>query len=122
MNEAVAERTKFLDDNMHLFAEFQIGDHLKNVTGGEGVCVGHYRCQAKSFEFDTSFKVDSKIRWIDRFSSEKPEDWKNFNWQDLKGGSIDNTSHYGYENPWFKVGDKKAEQEKLKNFAERRNY
>jgi len=86
VEEAIEVRTKFLDDNMHLFAEFQIGDKVFNVVNKQrGECVRHYRYwQVQNAFHDKSFSVDCNIK---------------------EGFSIDNTSRFISEHPWVLLED-----------------
>lgn len=61
----IAERTAFMDENMHLFSKFKVGDEIYY----RGALVGHvtrlYRLHAGTDErFDTTMDVDCEYREI----------------------------------------------------------
>jgi hypothetical protein len=99
--EVVAERTSHLNDNMALFAEFQIGDEVVNVsTGQRGVVREHTRFHQKSNPlYDTSFGVVCHILWVDR------------NGNAGNNPAIDNTSHYAGGHPYVLASlDRKSDE------------
>jgi len=101
IRDLIDQRTKFLDEHMHLFAEFQIGDELEHINGKRGKCIKHYRHRPSEL-YDTSFECDCEIQEYEY----------NFGAKEKLSNLIDNTSHYGFENPWFKVGDEEAKRKK----------
>jgi hypothetical protein len=116
VNDAIQERTKFLDENMHDFAEFQIGDYLTTASGGRYVCIGHYRYHAhqRRPDLDNSLYCDCQIRSLN--SNEEYKDWK------TSTGSIDNTSRFAGVHPWYKVGDTEARKRKQKSASTHYNW
>ena len=88
VKQAIKERSKFLDENMKYFAEFQIGDKVYNCkTNTIGIVKEHYRYNADKPEYDTYFDCDCRI--------EEP----------VRNGMVDNTSRYGGVHPWVKLED-----------------
>jgi hypothetical protein len=85
VKEVVEKRSKFLDDNMKYFAEFQIGDKVFNCkTGRIGICSKHYRLNEDRPELDTSLRCDCEIK---------------------ESRYYDNTSRFIGFNPWVKYED-----------------
>lgn len=90
----IQERTKFLDDNMHLYAEFKIGDVVRNaLSGRKGVCVGHKRKDSGSAS-DNGLGCTCIIQ-------EKPD-----------GAEICCTHETANTHFWYKPGDAQALKEK----------
>ena len=84
----IAKRSKFLDDNMHYFAPFQIGEKVYNCSTGEvGVVTKHYRYHAKSYEYDTSLHCNCRVNCP------------------IGSNFVDNTSVYGSLHPYIKITD-----------------
>ena len=95
IEDVIKRRSDFLDKNMGNFAEFEIGEKLHNcITKSTAICVKHYRYHQGSPEFDDSLSCECKV--------EDPID-SNF---------IDNTSRYGYWNPWVNLEDAEQKNEK----------
>ena len=87
VEKAIAARTKFLDENMHHFAEFQIGEKVWDCANNcEATCTGHYRYHSEDPRYDTTFSVNCNIST------------RNF---------TDNTSRHGGTHPFVTVEDYK---------------
>jgi len=105
VEQALQKRARFLDENMHLFAEFQIGEKVYNTKSQKvGVCIRHYRYwTTQNRLYDTSFDVDCEI-------------------QDAQNSkSFGNTSRFMVHHPWVSLADfqNKSEKylQKLENIA-----
>lgn len=115
VDEAIDTRTEFLDEHMHRFADFQIGEVVVDVTSGNRYVVAeYYRYHAgRNPTHDTSFSVDCKLKrmeqektthkdeslpwgfWVEYGDWETPEECL-----ERKGGFTTNTSRYGGMHPF----------------------
>ncbi|MDP4224773.1 MAG: hypothetical protein Q8910_00185 [Bacteroidota bacterium] len=88
--DAIKQRTEFMNKNMHLFAEFQIGDIVYNVKSGQATeVVEHYRFWSNQNPYyDTSFSTHCRF----------------------KNG--DNTSCYSVSHPYVLFHDKELRSNK----------
>lgn len=84
----ITKRKAFMDENQHLFAEFQVGDEIVNVmTGEHGVVSKHYRywdTQSNPIH-DSNFSVEHEIR--------------------VASNIFDNTSRHDGFHPWIRLAD-----------------
>lgn len=96
VDQAISERELFLDEHMHLFADFKIGERVYNTkTRAIGICTKHYRYNESQNElYDSDFNVDCEI--------EEPEN----------SSCYDNTSRYGGIHPWILLKDYEKKSDK----------
>ncbi len=82
---AVKERSQYMDENAHLFAEFQLGEEVVNVRNSSVYVVSkHYFFRGGELRVDESFSVDCRLR---------------------RGLTEDNTSHYAGLHPYVPKSD-----------------
>lgn len=64
VEEAMAKRTKWLDDHMAMVAKFQIGDEIYDIKTGRllGVVTEHYRYHRGDPRFDDSLSINYRYK------------------------------------------------------------